>query len=62
VGCRHGRPEIVLFLDTDWRPLRVAHRTRAVTDLFPGKIEFIEYSRDRTSNWRISRFVFTSHL
>ena len=39
---------IVLFLDADWRPLRVAHWTRAVTDLFLGKIEVIEYSRDRT--------------
>ena len=39
---------IVLFLDTDWQPLRVEPWTRAVSDLFLGKIEVIEYSRDRT--------------
>ena len=39
---------IVLFLDSDWQPLRVEPWTRAVTDLFLGKIEVIEYSRDRT--------------
>src|SRR5215470_9565189 len=39
---------IVLFLDADWRPLRVEHWTRAITDLFLGKVEVIEYSRDRT--------------
>jgi 5-methylcytosine-specific restriction endonuclease McrA len=39
---------IVLFLDADWQPLRVEHWTRAVADLFRGKIEVIEYSRDRT--------------
>lgn len=39
---------IVLFLDNDWQPLRVEHWTRAVTDLFLGKVEVIEYSRDRT--------------
>ena len=39
---------IVLFLDADWQPLRVEPWTRAITDLFLGKIEVIEYSRDRT--------------
>ena len=38
---------IVLFLDSDWQPLRVEPWTRAITDLFLGKIEVIEYSRDR---------------
>ena len=39
---------IVLFLDNDWQPLRVEPWTRAITDLFLGKVEVIEYSRDRT--------------
>lgn len=39
---------IVLFLDVDWQPLRVEPWTRAVTDLFQGKVEVIEHSRDRT--------------
>jgi len=39
---------IVLFLDSDWQPLRVEPWTRAITDLFLGKIEVIEYSRDHT--------------
>jgi hypothetical protein len=39
---------IVLFLDADWQPLRVAPWTRAITDLFLGKVEVITYSRDRT--------------
>jgi 5-methylcytosine-specific restriction endonuclease McrA len=39
---------IVLFLDNDWQPLRVEPWTRAVCDLFLGKVEVIEYSRDRT--------------
>jgi 5-methylcytosine-specific restriction endonuclease McrA len=39
---------IVLFLDADWQPLRVEHWTRAITDVFLGKVEVIEYSRDRT--------------
>jgi 5-methylcytosine-specific restriction endonuclease McrA len=39
---------IVLFLDNDWQPLRVEPWTRAVTDMFLGKVEVIEYSRDRT--------------
>jgi 5-methylcytosine-specific restriction endonuclease McrA len=38
----------VLFLDVDWQPMRVESWTRAVTDLVLGKIEVIEYSRDRT--------------
>ena len=38
----------VLFLDADWQPMRVESWTRAITDLFLGKIEVIEYSRDRT--------------
>jgi 5-methylcytosine-specific restriction endonuclease McrA len=39
---------IVLFLDADWQPLRIEPWTRAITDLFLGKVEVIEYSRDRT--------------
>ena len=39
---------IVLFLDADWQPLRVEPWTRAVSDLFLGKVEVIEHSRDRT--------------
>ena len=39
---------IVLFLDADWQPLRVEPWTRAITDLFLGKVEVITYSRDRT--------------
>ena len=39
---------IVLFLDADWQPLRVEPWKRAVTDMFLGKVEVIEYSRDRT--------------
>jgi len=35
---------IVLFLDADWQPLRVEPWTRAITDLFLGKVEVIEYS------------------
>ena len=38
----------VLFLDVDWQPMRVESWMRAVTDLFLGKIEVVEYSRDRT--------------
>jgi len=37
----------VLFLDTEWQPLRVASWQRAITDLCLGKVEVIEYSRDR---------------
>ena len=39
---------IVLFLDADWQPLRVEHWTRAITDVFLGRVEVVEYSRDRT--------------
>src|SRR5687767_5787625 len=39
---------IVLFLDMNWQPLRVEPWTRAMTDLFLGKVEVIEYSRDKT--------------
>ena len=39
---------IVLFLDADWQPLRVEPWTRAITDLFLGKVEVIAYSADRT--------------
>lgn len=38
----------VLFLDSQWRPLRVESWQRAISDLFLGKVEVIEYSRDRT--------------
>jgi 5-methylcytosine-specific restriction endonuclease McrA len=38
----------VLFLDVDWRPLRVECWQRAISDVFLGKAEVIEYSRDRT--------------
>lgn len=39
----------VLILDVDWRPLRVAHWHTVITDFFKGgKIEVVEYSRDRT--------------
>ena len=38
----------VLFLDHAWRPLRVESWERAIADLFLGKIEVVENSRDRT--------------
>lgn len=38
----------VLFLDAEWRPLRIEPWQRAIADLFLGKVEVIEYSRDRT--------------
>ncbi len=38
----------VLFLDVDYRPLRIEPWTRAVVDVFLGKAEVLEYSRDRT--------------
>lgn len=38
----------VLFLDQSFLPLRIEHWTRAVTDLFLGKVEIVEVSRDRT--------------
>src|SRR6185369_2082010 len=37
-----------LFLDVDWQPLRIEPWTRAITDLFLGKVEVIEHSRDHT--------------
>jgi 5-methylcytosine-specific restriction endonuclease McrA len=39
---------IALYLDSSYRPLRVENWQRAITDLFLGKVEVIEYSRDRT--------------
>lgn len=38
----------VLFLDAEWRPLRIEPWQRAIADFFLGKVEVIEYSRDRT--------------
>jgi 5-methylcytosine-specific restriction endonuclease McrA len=38
----------VLFLDHDYRPLRVECWQSAICDLFVGKVEVIAYSRDRT--------------
>lgn len=38
----------VLFLDSAYRPLRVEPWQRAIADFFLGKIEVVEYSRDRT--------------
>jgi 5-methylcytosine-specific restriction endonuclease McrA len=38
----------VLFLDAEWRPLRVEGWQRAITDLFNKKVQVVEYSRDRT--------------
>lgn len=38
----------VLFLDQQWRPLRVEPWQRAIADLFLGKVEVIEHSKDRT--------------
>lgn len=40
--------DAVLFLDVDYRPLRVEPWTTAIGDLFNGKVEVIEYSRDKT--------------
>jgi 5-methylcytosine-specific restriction endonuclease McrA len=37
-----------LFLDHEWRPLRVESWQRAISDLCLGKVEVIEYSRDKT--------------
>lgn len=37
----------VLYLDVDFRPLRVEPWQRAISDFFTGKTEVIEYSRDR---------------
>jgi 5-methylcytosine-specific restriction endonuclease McrA len=38
----------VLFLDAEWRPLRVDSWQDAIADFFLGKVEVVEYSRDRT--------------
>lgn len=38
----------VLFLDAEWRPLRIESWQRAITDLFLGKVEVIEYARDHS--------------
>ena len=38
----------VLFLDASYRPLRVEPWQRAIADFFLGKVEVVEYSRDRT--------------
>jgi 5-methylcytosine-specific restriction endonuclease McrA len=38
----------VLFLDIDYRPLRIEHWQRAIADWVLGKVEIVEYSRDRT--------------
>ena len=38
----------VLFLDREWRPLRVETWQTAITALFLGKVEIIEHSADRT--------------
>jgi 5-methylcytosine-specific restriction endonuclease McrA len=40
--------EAVLYLDVDYRRLRVEHWHRAVSDVVVGKAEVVEYSRDRT--------------
>lgn len=39
---------IVLYLDVDYRPLRIEPWQRAISDFFTGKTEVVEYSRDRT--------------
>ena len=39
---------IVLYVDCDFRPLRVEPWKRAISDFFTGKTEVLEYSRDRT--------------
>jgi 5-methylcytosine-specific restriction endonuclease McrA len=38
----------VLFLDAEWRPLRIDSWQDAIIDFFLGKVEVVEYSRDRT--------------
>lgn len=37
----------VLFLHAEWRPLRVDCWQDAIADFFLGKVEVVEYSRDR---------------
>jgi 5-methylcytosine-specific restriction endonuclease McrA len=39
--------EAVLFLDQAYRPLRIENWQRAISDLFLGKVEVVEHSRDR---------------
>jgi 5-methylcytosine-specific restriction endonuclease McrA len=46
----------VLILDVDFQRLEVAHWKKAITDLFLGKVEVVEFSRDRTI-----RSVSTEH-
>ena len=36
----------ILYLDHEWRPLRVESWTRAISDFCLGKVEVIEYSKD----------------
>ena len=38
----------VLVVDIGFRPLRVVSWKKAICDLFLGKVEIVEYSRDRT--------------
>jgi 5-methylcytosine-specific restriction endonuclease McrA len=38
----------VLYLDAQWQRLRVEPWQRAISDLFLGKVEVVEYSEDRT--------------
>jgi 5-methylcytosine-specific restriction endonuclease McrA len=38
----------VLVLDVDFRPLRIENWKKVITDSFLGKVEVVEYSRDRT--------------
>lgn len=39
---------IVLVLNADFRPLRVEHWHKAIAASFLGKVEVVEYSKDRT--------------
>ena len=39
---------VCLYLDQSYRPLRVENWQRAISDFFLGKVEVVEYSRDRT--------------
>jgi 5-methylcytosine-specific restriction endonuclease McrA len=38
----------VLVLDADFRPLRIEHWHKVICDHFLGKVEVVEFSRDRT--------------
>lgn len=40
--------QAVLVLDVDYQPLRIEHWQKAVADVFLGKTEVVEHSRDRT--------------